>query len=175
MYADGQNPVSEVTSTRELLQKLLFEVYTIDGDDDLSSRHHSSSSSVPHSVSTNSSIWDVSTTSSNSGGGGGGAGSSSSSSAAPMSTSPASGSKGRGAVGLRMRDLSRISFFDNASNADLAVLVRRHAVLLFVDPLRVIVTANRVVLVLPPEHTESAAVDILKDHMSGEKRICDLT
>ena len=50
---------------------------------------------------------------------------------------------------LRMRDLRRLDFATNP-NEELAVLVRRHVVIFTVDPLRAVITSQKLRLIVPP-------------------------
>ena len=52
-------------------------------------------------------------------------------------------------IGLRVRDLRRLDFSFHPSQQEHSVWVRKHAVLLILDPIRAVVMASRVVIIVP--------------------------
>ena len=68
------------------------------------------------------------------------------------------------ALTLRMRDLRRLDFSINP-NEELTVQVRRHVTLFSVDPLRAIITAHKVRIVVPPG--ADSLMNILEDYIKG--------
>ena len=68
------------------------------------------------------------------------------------------------ALALRIRDLRRLDFSINP-NEELTVQVRRHVTLFSVDPLRAIITAHKVRIVVPPG--ADSLMNILEDYIKG--------
>ena len=68
------------------------------------------------------------------------------------------------ALTLRIRDLRRRDFSINP-NEELTVQVRRHVTLFSVDPLRAIITAHKVRIVVPPG--ADSLMNILEDYIKG--------
>ena len=68
------------------------------------------------------------------------------------------------ALTLRIRDLRRLDFSINP-NEELTVQVRRHVTLFSVDPLRAIITAHNVRIVVPPG--ADSLMNILEDYIKG--------
>ena len=56
---------------------------------------------------------------------------------------------GVGAIRMRIRDLRILDFSINPNSA-YSIVVRRHAVLISLDPIRAVVMANQVIIMLPP-------------------------
>ena len=52
-------------------------------------------------------------------------------------------------IGLRVRDLRRLDFSFHPSQQEHSVWVRKHCVLLILDPIRAVVMASRVVIIVP--------------------------
>jgi hypothetical protein len=50
---------------------------------------------------------------------------------------------------IRMRDIRKMDFSTNRSE-NFNITVRRHVVLLILDPLRAIITASKLIIVIPP-------------------------
>ena len=78
-----------------------------------------------------------------------------------------------GAIQLRIRDLRRLDFNLNPSEEP-SFWVRKHAVLISIDPIRAVVTASRIIIIIPPGGMDNI-LDILERHLadclgnSGEK------
>ena len=70
---------------------------------------------------------------------------------------------GVGAIRIRIRDLRILDYNINPSDV-FSVVVRRHAVLISLDPIRAIVMANKVVLMVPSGSTD-APLSLLGDAM----------
>eukprot|EP01041_Mallomonas_annulata_P009202 gene9202-19080_t len=67
------------------------------------------------------------------------------------------------AIQLRIRDLRRLELSLDSQEEEPAVLVRRHAVLIALDPIRSVVMADKVVLIVPPG--ADSLLTILEKHM----------
>lgn len=67
---------------------------------------------------------------------------------------------------LRLRDLRRLDFHFNP-NEEKTIIIRRHAVLFAMDPMRAVVMADRLVLIVPPG--ADSLLTILDKHMKGEE------
>ena len=68
---------------------------------------------------------------------------------------------------VNLRDLRRLDFLFNP-NEEKSVLIRRHAVLIAMDPLRAVIMADRLLLIVPDGADE--LISWLDKHMKGEHR-----
>ncbi len=66
---------------------------------------------------------------------------------------------------LRLRDLRRLDYQFNP-NEEKSVLIRRHAVLFAMDPMRAVVMTNRLILIVPSG--ADSLISILDKYMKGE-------
>ncbi len=66
---------------------------------------------------------------------------------------------------LRLRDLRRLDYQFNP-NEEKSVLIRRHAVLFAMDPMRAVVMTNRLILIVPPG--ADSLISILDKYMKGD-------
>lgn len=66
---------------------------------------------------------------------------------------------------VSLRDLRRLDFLFNP-NEEKSVLIRRHAVLIAMDPLRAVIMADRLLLIVPDGADE--LISWLDKHMKGE-------
>ncbi len=69
------------------------------------------------------------------------------------------------AVTLRLRDLRRLDYQFNPGDEN-TILIRRHAVLIAIDPLRAVVMSDRLILIVPPG--ADSLLSILDGYMKGE-------
>ena len=69
---------------------------------------------------------------------------------------------------VNLRDLRRLDFLFNP-NEEKSVLIRRHAVLIAMDPLRAVIMADRLLLIVPDGADE--LISWLDKHMKGEHRL----
>lgn len=65
---------------------------------------------------------------------------------------------------LRLRDLRRLDFKFNPSE-EKSVLIRRHTVLMAMDPLRAVIMADRLILIVPDG--ADSLISVLDQHMKG--------
>ena len=68
-----------------------------------------------------------------------------------------------GAIHLRMRDLRRLDFNLNPSEEP-SFWVRKHAVLISIDPIRAVVMASRIIIIVPPGGMDNI-LEILEKHL----------
>ena len=69
-----------------------------------------------------------------------------------------------GAIQLRIRDLRRLDFNLNPSEEP-SFWVRKHAVLISIDPIRAVVMASRIIIIIPPGGMDNI-LDILERHLT---------
>ena len=69
-----------------------------------------------------------------------------------------------GAIQLRIRDLRRLDFNLNPSEEP-SFWVRKHAVLISIDPIRAVVMASRIIIIIPPGGMDRV-LDILERHLA---------
>ncbi len=69
-----------------------------------------------------------------------------------------------GAIYLRIRDLRRLDFSLNPSEEP-SFWVRKHAILISIDPIRAVVMASRIVIIVPPGGMDKI-LDILERHLA---------
>ena len=69
-----------------------------------------------------------------------------------------------GAIQLRIRDLRRLDFNLNPSEEP-SFWVRKHAVLISIDPIRAVVMASRIIIIVPPGGMDRI-LDILERHLA---------
>ena len=69
-----------------------------------------------------------------------------------------------GAIHLRIRDLRRLDFNLNPSEEP-SFWVRKHAVLISIDPIRAVVMASRIIIIVPPGGMDRI-LDILERHLA---------
>jgi hypothetical protein len=69
-----------------------------------------------------------------------------------------------GAIYLRIRDLRRLDFNLNPSEEP-SFWVRKHAILISIDPIRAVVMASRIVIIVPPGGMDKI-LDILERHLA---------
>ena len=84
------------------------------------------------------------------------------------------------AITLRVRDLRRLDFFFKPmlSTTEHSIWVRKHAVLMILDPIRAVVLADRVIVMVPPGGMDRL-LGILERHLGdwinhGDSRFADM-
>jgi hypothetical protein len=73
------------------------------------------------------------------------------------------------AIPLRIRDLRHLDFLFSTSEEP-SIWVRKHAVLISIDPIRAVVMADRVVIIIPPGGFDSV-LSVLERYVTDWKRV----
>jgi hypothetical protein len=82
----------------------------------------------------------------------------------PMSVEQMEDGDQSGVINLRIRDLRRLDFSINPSEEP-SFWVRKHAVLVSIDPIRAVIMASRIIIIVPPGGMDRI-LEILERHLA---------